>query len=249
MKLSDRSVKFAYVFIVAALLFVFISVAVYAFLQGPPQSDTSVSGFGAAADTQLYEKVGLIFANTKCEQVLYPDYQLYDTFPVLKFSNYSMTPLPLPTDGKTAFSCRYDFDQGKYVHFNIYTYAADAKADPDRKTLLARVNQSLGKIHDSGRLGIVDYYLGTDKNDPTICRTTLLHPLNEFEYASIAYEGFLCDELADLNKEMVSIFGNYITTSLEYVYQTYANTSTADLLTKWGHADLVVDLNSYAEIN
>jgi hypothetical protein len=208
--------------------------------------DTAVSGFGANATNDLYDTTQTLFINADCSKILGKSYTNNPQFPIISKYNFDLTATKLASFTNMPLACKYELADGTYVTFAVNAYNKSSKIDASRSDLFDRVNTSLKTVIDSGRIGIIDYYSGEDPGDSTICRTNIFHPLNDFESAQITYYGYQCDSIASLNRELVTAFGHYLVTSMEYVYAVHGGTSTEALLTKWGFADLVPKLEFYS---
>jgi hypothetical protein len=234
-----------YIF-VGAILFFALLAGVIQKSQAP--ADTSATGFGAGATRDFFLPMAEMFNSTPCANILHDGYDENDAFPEINASGFVFVAEQKEAKPDHPLLCNYELGNGKSIEFSVTTYNYNSVIDESKLDLFNRVNApSFATIIDADRIGIIDYFYGTDKIDPTVCRVNFYHPLNDFEVASILYHGFSCTEIPELNREVTSIFGYFTVTAMERVYAT-GNQSTAGLLETWGIGHLAEELPTYYDI-
>lgn len=208
--------------------------------------DSAASGFGESATSNFYTKTLEAFLNTPCTKI----------FPSSFFNNPNYIEIPkyLKSDYQYStkseinvpINCTFYFDNNKSINITAYTYTLNSLIADTRQNHFINVNYaSLNNLYDETRIGIIDTFYGESKFEIGACSTNLFHPVNDFEYASIQYNGFDCADIINLNREIASVVGSYIFYTLENVYLV-DGFSTQDLLSAFNSSEYIKDLNYYA---
>lgn len=208
--------------------------------------DSQASGFGENATRDLFVPTAELFQNTPCENIFYREHPALAEFNEMSQQSFSISTENLEPNTDIPLSCKYNLGNDRAISFTVYSYSPNSIIDDTQKDLWNRINdENMDSIKDVGMIGIMDYFYGADKFDTKKCRSNVFHPINDFEFAEIVYTGFNCEEIKDLNREFVTVFGNYLHDALEFIYLTYAETTTEDLLYVWGFEDRIPNLEFY----
>jgi len=248
MKKSIKYLNLLLIIIIAAgLLFIVIRLASIVTTQNQSAKDAQASGFGANATKDLFAPAAELFSNSLCEDIFNNETLQSDKLPMLKAENLTLTTVSnLESQDYQPLICEYKFEDGRSFTFTVHSYDVNSPIDDSQTALFDRVNgNTLGDTIDSDTMGIMSYFYGTDIVDASVCRTNIYHPINDFEYADILYKGFDCNSTYNLNREISGVFNKYMFNAMEFVYGNFENTTTADLLDKWGFSNLKTNLNFY----
>lgn len=192
--------------------------------------DTSATGFGRTATRDLFAPVATTFSGIRCNTLF--NTNLLELTPNIQddIKSIELVNEVAPFQDLSKW-CEYDIGGGRKITFSLLPYSAESDIDSDREALYTRINGELlynYNIYAHDNWFNVDYYLGEDAEIDNGCRTNLFHFQNDFEYASIHYEGFsqpcYSDSFIEFNDAVASIFSENISVIMDTINLEYGVT-------------------------
>lgn len=179
--------------------------------------DTSAYGFGEDAVKENFGPVLNAIEQTPCS--FYVNERKLGEFE-LYFELESSTPGSVYGSSQDYFKiCKYSLaNRGADIYLSLQGYPEDAEIDDNREALYTRVNnelfQNTGNLEQGRFFGTVDYFLGRAKSyvdgEPGNCLVAMYHVQNDFEYASVEFKGFNCEEEKDTIKSFSAVIADRI---------------------------------------
>ena len=186
-------------------------------------TDSAASGFGEGATNQLYDDVFTNFKGSACEPFINVDDLTKD--PLLGITKVNT--LKFVAEGRVPLKCLYELDENKSIILELFSYNASSQIDKTQQDLFNRINGELLLDElDKGNANGIDYFYGQGTNIgiENICRTTMFHVQNDFEYALVSYYGFEdCSKLVNLNKDLTSKMMGSISDTMVGINSNFIN--------------------------
>lgn len=233
---SSRKVTVVILLVLTLALGVVAFVVASKLRESQAPEDTQASGFGPSATRDLYDDVEELFANTSCEKFL----NASNANAIIETTDSDVSEMSFTVTGEEPIDlkpkiCRYEEEPDKYIDVVMQAYDADSYVYDSETEKIALLNMGLiSEVLDQGAYPALHtkYYFGTyagsrfgyQQTAPRtdMCAAIIYQDANDFEYVSLIYSGYNCNDTVAQNKVIMETMSIIINMQMTYTY-TKAN--------------------------
>jgi hypothetical protein len=204
--------------------------------QNQAPEDSGAFGFGSGAIKDYFDEVDGFFKTVPCRLILNDGLvnaisHVYNQ-PLLNFEINTLS--DIKAEGALQTICQFTEEdiKKKYtiatplpsmIELEIRTYNEDSYIYNSEAEKIAFVNSFIFKsVLEQGAFpeNKTKYYFGTDLSAPGMCRATIFHDTNEFEYAALTYYGYDCSLATTKykNKVFAKAISSFVDKSINSIY-------------------------------